>query len=30
MTFIFDNLERHWRGEAVQNLVELGRPHQAA
>jgi phosphoglycerate dehydrogenase-like enzyme len=30
MTFIFDNLERHWRGDAVQNLVELGRPNQAA
>jgi D-3-phosphoglycerate dehydrogenase / 2-oxoglutarate reductase len=25
MTFIFENLERHWRGEPVENLVELGR-----
>jgi phosphoglycerate dehydrogenase-like enzyme len=30
MTFIFDNLERHWQGQAVHNLIALGRPHQAA
>jgi phosphoglycerate dehydrogenase-like enzyme len=30
MTFVFDNLERFWRGETVENLIELGTPHQAA
>lgn len=31
MTFIFDNLERHWRGERAENLVQLGeRSHEAA
>jgi phosphoglycerate dehydrogenase-like enzyme len=30
MTFIFDNLERHWRGEPVQNLVELIQPQATA
>jgi phosphoglycerate dehydrogenase-like enzyme len=30
MTFIFDNLERFWRGEAVENLIQLGPSPQAA
>jgi phosphoglycerate dehydrogenase-like enzyme len=30
MTFIFDNLERFWRGKTVENLIQLGSPHQAA
>jgi phosphoglycerate dehydrogenase-like enzyme len=30
MTFVFDNLERFWRGETVENLIQLGSPHRAA
>jgi phosphoglycerate dehydrogenase-like enzyme len=30
MTFIFDNLERFWRGEAVENLIQLGGSKQTA
>lgn len=30
MNFIFDNLDRHWRGEQPENLVPLGRSHEAA
>jgi phosphoglycerate dehydrogenase-like enzyme len=30
MTFIFDNLERFWCGKTVENLIQLGNPHQAA
>lgn len=30
MTFIFDNLERFWRGETVENLIQLGHSPQAA
>jgi phosphoglycerate dehydrogenase-like enzyme len=30
MTFIFDNLHRYWRGEPVENLIQLSHPHEAA